>query len=49
MSTKRSSHGLLGTVKTVGIVKDLMEIWLNEVYDTLFLIVVDQFLMHSYS
>jgi len=33
----------------MGIVKELMEIWPNEVCNTLFLIVVDQFLMYSYS
>jgi len=30
---ERSFQGLLGAVKTVGIVKELMEIWLNEVCD----------------
>jgi len=29
-----SFQGLLGVVKTVGIIKELMEIWLNEVCDT---------------
>jgi len=31
---KRSSQGLFGTAKTVEIIKELMEINLNEVYDT---------------
>jgi len=34
VSIERSFQGLLGAVKTVGIVKELMEIWLNEVCDT---------------
>jgi len=32
---ERSSKGLLGAVKAMGIVKELMEIWPNEVCDTL--------------
>jgi len=33
VSIERSFQGLLGAIKTVGIVKELMEIWLNEVCD----------------
>jgi len=32
---ERYFQGLSGVVKTVGIVKELMEIWLNEVCDIL--------------
>ena len=32
---ERSFQGLSGAVKTMGIVKELMEIWLNEVCDIL--------------
>jgi len=30
---KRSSQGLLGAIETMGIIEELMEIWLNEVCD----------------
>ena len=38
VSIKRSFQGLLGAIKTVGIVKELMEIWPNEVCDKLVVI-----------
>jgi len=34
VSIERSSQGLLGAIETMGIVEELMKIWLNEVYDT---------------
>jgi len=33
---ERSFQGLSGAIETIEIIKELIEIWLNEVYDTRF-------------